>query len=282
MTTMKRRKKHRGRKPKWTLQKADKYALYESAVYDPEADVDFVMRVHREKDRPEPSYLREDFAGTCRMAAVWVEGHENRRAVCLDLDPEPMEWGHKRHLQPLGESANRVDQRLEDVLTATTPGVEVVTAFNFSYWIFKQRKTLLKYFKSVHTNLVGGGLFLLDIQGGPDVQREGVDEREEDGFWYIWNTGCYDAITGDSQCSISFEFPDDSRLTDAFVYDWRMWNLPEVRDILTEAGFDNVEVYWEGVDEDGEGNGEFQKQDKADNEDAWIAYLAAWKAVPGQ
>ena len=38
-----------------------------------------------------------------------------------------------------------------------------------------------------------------------------------------------------------------------------MWSLPEIREILKEVGFKESHVYWEGTDEDGEGDGVFTR-----------------------
>jgi hypothetical protein len=35
---------------------------------------------------------------------------------------------------------------------------------------------------------------------------------------------------------------------DAFVYHWRLWSIPELRDCLAEAGFKRIEVYSELTD----------------------------------
>jgi hypothetical protein len=45
---------------------------------------------------------------------------------------------------------------------------------------------------------------------------------------------------------------------------------------MLEAGFARCDTYWEGSTEDGEGNGIFRKVRRADNEEAWIAYLVGW------
>ncbi len=69
---------------------------------------------------------------------------------------------------------------------------------------------------------------------------------------------------------------DGSRIRRAFAYDWRLWILPEVRDLLLEAGFTGVEVYWEGTDgETGEGNNIFTRRERAIDDPAWIAYIVA-------
>ena len=51
----------------------------------------------------------------------------------------------------------------------------------------------------------------------------------------------------------------------------------ELRELLEEAGFARVCVYWEGEDEDGEGDGEFTEEATGDADPAWIAYVVAEK-----
>ena len=51
----------------------------------------------------------------------------------------------------------------------------------------------------------------------------------------------------------------------------------QIHDLMEEAGFRSSEVYWEGADEDGDGNGIFRKVRKVENEDSWIAYLVGWR-----
>jgi len=60
-----------------------------------------------------------------------------------------------------------------------------------------------------------------------------------------------------------------------FTYDWRFWMLPEIKDLLLEAGFSEVKTYWEGDDEDGGGNGVFTEAKDAENCDAWVTYIGA-------
>ena len=78
-------------------------------------------------------------------------------------------------------------------------------------------------------------------------------------------------------CHIHFKFPDKSKLKRAFTYVWRLWTLPEITELLTEAGFKNPTVYWEGTDEDGEGDGVFTPDDRGEADAGWIAYLSAEK-----
>ena len=64
----------------------------------------------------------------------------------------------------------------------------------------------------------------------------------------------------------------------AFTYEWRLWTLPEIQEVLKEAGFSKVVVYWEGSDEDSEeGNGEWEVTRCGEACEGLIAYLVAEK-----
>ena len=51
------------------------------------------------------------------------------------------------------------------------------------------------------------GLFLLDAYGGSDSFLEMDEERDLDGFTYIWDQHHVNPITGDVVNYIHFEFP---------------------------------------------------------------------------
>jgi hypothetical protein len=162
-------------------------------------------------------------------------------------------------------------------LTVEVPKVDMIAAFNFSYWIFDERATMLRYFRRNHAALVDDGVFFLDLFGGPESMEETREKTKHDGFTYIWDQAKFHPVTNHIQCYIHFKFPDGSKLKRAFSYSWRLWTAPELRDVLHEAGFTDVAVYWEGEDEDGEGNGEFTPDDKGEADLAWIAYIVARK-----
>ena len=61
-------------------------------------------------------------------------------------------------------------------------------------------------------------------------------------------------------------------MKDAFVYDWRLYSIPEVRDALLEAGFSDVSVFWESSHM-GKGTGEYVQSSKGDNDYSWTAYV---------
>ena len=267
----KRRKTARGRY-------RDKYQLYQASVQDPPNEVKFIRRVYRRFRKKDPVKLREDFCGTAILACEWVRRIPDGRAVGIDLDPETLEYARAHSLPALGPKASRVTLIRGDVLKASGFRPDVVAAFNFSYYVFKKRAVLKQYFRRVRGSLARDGIFVMDCYGGPEAQMIQEEETEQDGFTYVWDQVRYNPITGETLCRIHFVFPDGTRMKNAFTYDWRLWTLPELRDLLEEVGFKRIEVYWEGTDEEtGGGNGVFRPSMKGDDSVSWIAYVVAVK-----
>lgn len=260
---------------KLTAKTADKHVLYEKSVQDPPQDVRFIERVYQKERGRKPTLLREDFCGTGYMCATWVKSHPERRAIGLDLDAPTLAWGKAHHLVPLGKDAERVDLRRQNVLDPIPEKVDVTCAFNFSYCCFLERQQMLAYVRAVRASLKKDGIFFMDIHGGTECLEEMEETTKHKGFTYVWDQGPFDAITGCTTRYIHFRFPDGSEIKKAFGYAWRSWTLPELRDILQEAGYSRVDVYWEGADANGEGNGVFRKRASAENELSWIAYIVA-------
>ena len=75
---------------------ADRHALYEQAVQDPERDVRFFSRVYRRLRGRDALRLREDFCGTAALCHAWVQSMPERTAVGVDLCQETMDWGFVR------------------------------------------------------------------------------------------------------------------------------------------------------------------------------------------
>ena len=273
-----------GRKKRTMAERSDVHVLYEAAVQCVEAEIDFVDDTYRKLRGRKARLLREDFAGTANTSCEWVHRRKTNRAIAVDLDPDVQEWGREYHLAKLpAEARDRVQLINANVLEVDCEPVDIVLAMNFSYWIFKSRDLLRQYFKSVHDGLVDDGLFMLDAYGGSAAYRE-MGERsrkEKERFTYIWEQKSYNPVNGDYLCQIHFNFPDGSRIREAFTYDWRLWTLPEIREILIEAGFERATVYWEGTDEDtNEGNGEFTPTEQGEADDVFIVYIVAEKQNP--
>jgi hypothetical protein len=189
-----------------------------------------------------------------------------------------LDWGRVRHLAPLTpEQKSRLDVRECDVMRYRGGPVDCVAAWNFSYYLFKTRESLERYFRSVRAGLVKDGLLVLDSYGGHESFSEQEETRDLDGFTYVWHTERYDPVTGDVLNRIHFRFPDGTELKNAFTYDWRLWTIPELREALANAGFRKVTVWWEGSDADGGGDGIFRPVQHGEACAGWIAYLVAEK-----
>jgi cyclopropane fatty-acyl-phospholipid synthase-like methyltransferase len=261
---------------------ADRYRLYELAVQDAGAEVGFVDRTFRRlRGRPAET-LREDFCGTAAVCAEWVRTRRSRRAWGVDLDPAVLDWSRRNNLARLTPAQKeRVVLLQEDVAQVQTPSVDAVVAMNFSYWTFKDRLTLGRYFRHAREGLGTDGVLFLDAFGGYDAVRELEEPREIDEagwrFTYIWDQARFDPVSNHLLCHIHFAFPDRSRIDDAFSYDWRLWTLPELRELLDEAGFARVTVYWQGFDRDGEPSGRFRPVIEGEADAGWIVYITAEK-----
>jgi hypothetical protein len=268
------------RVPKKTLaERADRHHLYERAVQDADAELEFVEAEYRRLRGRNARFLREDFCGTASVATAWVRRHRQNRAVGVDLDASVLAWGEAHHVAALSRHARgRLQLLNEDVLQASTAPQDIILAMNFSYWIFKSRALLRDYFRATREALADDGIFILDCFGGYDAFRVLKEKRQLRGFTYVWDQASYNPVNGDLRCHIHFRFPDGSRLREAFSYDWRLWTLPEIREVLAEAGFAGSIVYWQGWDDDAaEGDGDYQPVETADPDAGWIAYLVAVK-----
>jgi SAM-dependent methyltransferase len=259
-----------------TAKAADKHALYQLAVQDPAAEIRFINRVFKGHHARLPLTLREDFCGTAHLCASWVASHAARTAVGIDQDAEVLAWGKRHNLSSLGEAGMRVKLLRRDVRSRVPGTFDVAVAYNSSYWVFKTRTSMRAYFASVHRSLRRGGLFFLDCHGGFTGQEPLIERRRiPGGFTFVWQQGPFNPIDHLVMNHIHFEFPDKSRLNRAFSYQWRYWSLPEVRELLGEAGFRNSTVYWEGPGRDGRGDGKFKPAKVVRNEPAWVAYVVA-------
>jgi SAM-dependent methyltransferase len=267
------------RKQKPTLaDRADRHQLYELSVQCAESEVDFVDDTYKALRGRRAKLLREDFCGTANVCCEWVSRRKNNRAIGVDIDREVLAWGKKHKVGRLTSGQQkRIKLIAEDVLKAKTSSPDIISAMNFSYWLFKKRKDLLKYFKATHSALKKDGVLFLDAYGGYDSFKEIVEKRviEDGNCKYIWEQEKYDPISGNLICNIHFSFPDGSRMDNAFSYDWRLWTLPEIQDLLKEAGFSSITVYWQGFDKDGEPDGDFKPAKQGDADAGWICYISA-------
>ena len=258
----------------------NKYALYQLAVQEPAADIEFIDETFAARFERTPHTLREDFCAAAYVACEWVKHDDANRAWGVDRDPEPLAWGLANNAEGFNPSQSERLTLIEgDVLDVRHDPVDVIAAFNFSYYCLHTRRELLRYFTAAYRNLGPEGLFVLDIYGGPEAQALVEETTEHADFNYVWDQDEFDPIQSRMVCYIHFEKPaGKKRMKCAFTYDWRLWTILEVREALSEVGFAATEIYWEGVEEKtGEGDGVFTLEENAENTESWIAYIVGIK-----
>ena len=260
-------------------EQADRHLLYQQSVQEVEAEIDFVCETWNTLRDRRAVLLREDFCGTAATSCEWVRRDTQNAAMGIDLDPEVLRWGRSNNLARLElEQRERIHLLQDNVQNIRPEAADIILAMNFSYYLFLSRGELREYFRNARAGLVDDGIFFLDAYGGYEAPMEIIEPRDCDGFTYIWEQATFNPINSHMDCLIHFEFPDQSRLDSAFSYHWRLWTLPEIKEILEEAGFEQVDIYWEGTDvENNEGNGIFEPAETGDADPGWICYIVAQK-----
>lgn len=256
----------------------DKYDLYVKAVQSPEGDVAFFQKVYKEIRRGRaPRVMREDFCGTGILSVEWVKANRKHIAYGLDLDTEPLEYGKKRYVDTLPEEKReRVHLMKRNVLSKGQPKADVSVALNFSYFLFKTRPLMKAYLKNVRDGLKPGGIAIFDSFGGSQCQDYIEDVNRQPGFTYYWEQLGFNSITNEAKFNINFKFKG-KKYKKVFTYDWRMWGLPEMRELMEEVGFKKTHIYWEGTSKDGGGSGRFNRTEKGEPCLSWICYIVAEK-----
>jgi len=263
----------------------DRHLLYTAAVQSVDPDIDFFKRVYKRHNGRPFRTLREDFCGTAALACEWVRRNEKNRAFGIDLDQETLAWAAKHNVPALGKAAERLALTRGNVLDDSNPSADLIAALNFSFCVFKTRPFLLDYFRKVRSKLEPGGVFVLDIFGGTEAGAideekraieacEAFDGRKVPSFTYVWDQYRFNPVDHHIVCRIHFKLADGTKLRRAFVYDWRLWTIPELRELLEEAGFARSDVYVEGWDEEADDtDGIFRRRKKFENQSGWVAYV---------
>ncbi|MCZ6799083.1 MAG: class I SAM-dependent methyltransferase, partial [Nitrospirae bacterium] len=262
---------------------ADPYDLYQKSVQSPDNDMNFLADYFKKYTGKALRHFREDFCGTAYLSSYFVTQHATNHALGVDLDWPTLNWGIKHNVSPLTpDQQQRISLVNANVLDIQQPSAQMIVALNFSYMIFHDRPTLLQYLTNAKDSLQSGGVLVLDIWGGSESQvlqeeqREIENSEDEDigDFIFTWDQDTFDPFTHLYTTRMHFSFADGSELRNAFVYDWRLWTIPEVTELMTDAGFHDIHVLWEGTDPDTqEGTAIYDRTEKGDADLAWIAYI---------
>jgi SAM-dependent methyltransferase len=260
----------------------EKLELYRWAVQDPRAQVTFLTRIYERYAGRWPRRLREDFAGNAADAVDWLAlGGE--LAVAVDIDGPSLRWGARRAGRLLGDRARRlqvVEADVREVRPPAVPRVDVVAALNFSALVLHTREDMLAYAIMARRGLRPDGVLVLSVFGGVDMMRPRRERRVVrraalyaaepplPPFEYEWEQRSYNARTARLDCRLHFKArPHVWR--NAFRYDCRLWTLPELLEILADAGFSKAEV-WQHFER--RGRPAFEPVSRIEGK-AWIAYV---------
>lgn len=256
----------------------DKYKFYLDSVQSPEDDAELLAKIYWEVFNRNPKILREDFCAAFALCCEWVKLKDDKKAIGIDLDPEPLNYGREHYLADLTEQQKgRVKIIQADVCGTDLPSADIICALNFSYMGFKERPKLKEYIKQCYKGLPEEGLLIFDCFGGSSTQEPNEHETEYDGFSYFWDQDSFNHLTAEAQFYIHYKIKGERKREKVFSYDWRMWSLAELRDLFKEVGFSDVQIYWEGTDEDGDGDGQFTRTETGEDCESWVAYIVAVK-----
>lgn len=255
-------------------QPIDRFDLYERCVTNPVPTARFLRALHDGR----PCVLGEDFSGTAALARAWIALDPRHRAVAVDRDPEPL-----ARLRGI----DRLRCLHADVLNASDR-VDILACTNFPIGYWHTRADLLTYLRHARTRLKPRGLLVCDLYGGSDAFTTGRYTTTLQGparqrITYTWEQRHADPLTGLVTNAIHFQVKGPGRaaragrLRDAFVYHWRLWSIPELKDAMLEAGFASVDVHaslGDAIDHAGRVI-VTQTTDPAELTDPWVVYLAA-------
>lgn len=247
-----------------------RFTLYELAVTDAPRLARFILAAHGRS----PRTLREDFSGSGALARAWPGLVPGGAALAVDLEAEPL-----RHAKAPGVRTLRAD-----VLDCPAKA-DVIAATNFPLGYFHTRPELLAYLKHARRCLNPKGILLADLYGGRDALTPLTIRRKLRGprgerIEYTWEQREADPATNLVLDTLSFKVAAKPGakprvLKDAFVYRWRLWSIPELRDALTDAGFRAVDLYSRMGDAvDGDGNLYVRPHDASDELDEnYVVYV---------
>ena len=198
------------------------------------------------------------------------------RAVGVDMDAEVIERARAENaaagmgeeirlicgdvMEDTGDAGgNTEDAKPSSVARGSQDdGCDVVFVGNFSIGYIHERPVLERYLRASRERLglgnagFGGGVFVCDTYTGSGAFKEGSVTRTHPGrghevVRYTWEQREADVLTAMVTNVLHFQVEVDGEVTarfpDAFVYRWRLWTIPELREAMMASGFAATEVY---------------------------------------
>lgn len=217
----------------------NRFDLYELCVTDAPRLARFLAAAHGRS----PRTLREDFSGTGALARAWPRAIRYGESIAVDRDAAPLRrCSGIPGVRAIVSDAARCRARA-DVIAATN--------FPIGYW--HDRPALVRYLRAVRASLKPRGVFVCDTYGGRDAfERLSISRHvrgpNRENIEQTWEQRDADPLTAMVTDVLHFRVRDlgarrDRVIRDAFVYRWRLWSIPELRDAMLEVGFRSVEVH---------------------------------------
>ncbi|MBY0311553.1 MAG: class I SAM-dependent methyltransferase [Phycisphaerales bacterium] len=242
----------------------DKHDLYELSAQSPERDARLIRAIlddGRRTSKP-AAVLGEDFCGTAALSEAWCQLNPKGRAIAVDVDPKVLAAARAR-----GREHDRLELVRGDA-SKQKSAVDAIAVLNFSICEWHTRPQLVRYFKAARARLKAGGMIVCDLYGGSDAYTAGMIDQtlrlpkppmpphplagmvQGLRVLYSWEQRSADPLTGRVVNAMHFDAQPVKKgeakplvIIDAFVYDWRLWSVPELREAMTEAGFKSTAVY---------------------------------------
>ncbi len=175
------------KREKLTARKANIDRLYEESVQCPEFEVSFIKKLFKKYFNTKCISLREDFCASALISSEWVKDNKNNTSISVDLDKRMISAAKKTAQNRLdNEQRSRMKIRYGDSSKYKGDIVDCILATNFSYFVFKDRQKLIKYFSNAHSQLKKKGLFMLDAFGGYEAHQLLEERTKHKDFTYVW------------------------------------------------------------------------------------------------
>ena len=232
----------------------NRFDHYEIAAQAPAHQARFLAALHGAG----ANVLAEDFSGPAAIARAWLTLSRDHHAIAVDRDPEPLDHAADRLTRThAGAMLDRLTLLNTDVLSAKYRA-DIIAALNFAVCELHSRPELMTYLRHALLRLEARGILVADLYAGassliPGVTRQTI-ETDDGSIVYEWEQRDVDPLTGFVTNAMHFTSPDGTPMRDAFVYRWRLWSVPELRDAMREAGFRHTEVHTTlggAIDEEG-------------------------------
>lgn len=225
--------------------------------------------------------MREDFCGTALLCAAWCRLSPLNTALGVDLDDAELRYAAERVLPGLEGRVRLLHASVLDAPTsmrffaeppAEAAGDEVegleaapqgdwrvapadlVAAFNCSVCMLHTRAEVESYFVRARALCARPGIFAVDLSGGHSMECSPLTQTTRyHGFDYTFEQEQFDPVTRMIRCHISFKTrPAGVVFRRAFTYNWRLWTLPDMVELMRAAGFARVRIWLRRMRKDGE------------------------------